>query len=81
MRLLCREAGFDAIEVNASDTRNKADKAGKGGIAGKTANRIQALCQNMSIGESTASNSKPLVLIMDEVDGMSGESSTRSIRL
>eukprot|EP00210_Caulerpa_lentillifera_P002697 g2577.t1 len=68
--LVAHQLGFDPIEVNASDTRNKADKFGKKGIAGKLSNQIQVLCQNTPLCTSS-SPSKPLVLIMDEVDGMS----------
>ena len=69
-----REAGFDAIEVNASDTRNRADKIGKGGIAGKRSNQIKALCQNTSVLHPSTTEESSMVLIMDEVDGMSGKS-------
>jgi hypothetical protein len=40
-RLLAETRGFDVIEVNASDSRDKADKAG--GINGKLANRVKEL--------------------------------------
>ena len=65
------------VEVNASDTRNKADAKRKEGIAGKTSNRIKELVTNTSIGLQTGSTeSSKQVLIMDEVDGMSGACSS-----
>ena len=50
--MLCRELGFQVIEVNASDTRNKADGQAtvKKGIDGKLANSIKVLTTNTSIG-------------------------------
>lgn len=46
---LARELGFIPVEVNASDTRNKADKSAKGGIAGKLANNIKELADNRAL--------------------------------
>lgn len=60
------------MEVNASDTRNKADSKRKDGIAGKTSNRVKELVTNSCIGVRGATESAKQVLIMDEVDGMSG---------
>lgn len=37
------------MEVNASDTRNKADKSAKGGMAGKLANNIKELADNRAL--------------------------------
>jgi hypothetical protein len=69
----CRELGFDTVEVNASDTRNKADSKRKDGIAGKTSNRMKELVTNSAIGATDGkTNTRRQVLIMDEVDGMSG---------
>lgn len=49
---LHRELGLEVIEVNASDTRNKADGQAtvKAGIAGKLANSIKELTTNTAIG-------------------------------
>lgn len=49
---LGRELGFLPIEVNASDTRNKADSQAtmKAGINGKLANSIKELATNTTIG-------------------------------
>jgi replication factor C subunit 1 len=41
--LLGRELGFTVVEVNASDTRNKADAKTAAGIAGKTSNAVKEL--------------------------------------
>lgn len=69
---LCRMRGFEIVEVNASDTRNKSDAKLKDGINGKLSNRIKELVTNSSIHLSTAAPRRQ-VLVMDEVDGMSGE--------
>jgi hypothetical protein len=42
--------GFIPVEVNASDTRNKADKNAKLGIGGKLANSIKELATNRALG-------------------------------
>lgn len=67
-----RMRGFEIVEVNASDTRNKSDSKLKDGINGKLSNRIKELVTNSSIHLSTAAP-RQQVLVMDEVDGMSGE--------
>ena len=70
----CRELGFEVVEVNASDARNKSDTKYKQGVAGKLSNRIKELVTNTAISLGGVSDTKPRrqVLIMDEVDGMSG---------
>lgn len=69
-RLLAESKGFDVIEVNASDSRSKADKSG--GVNGKLANGLKELISNVGLRRGSTNN-KPLkqLLIMDEVDGMS----------
>lgn len=47
---LFRELGFTPVEVNASDTRNKADNSILKGIGAKLANSIKELSTNSSIG-------------------------------
>ena len=88
--IISRELGYDVVEVNASDTRSKADASVLKGVGGKVANSIKELTTNTSIefttpavGAGGAGSSKyhqrsqqeqerkKLVLIMDEVDGMS----------
>lgn len=46
----CRELGFTPVEVNASDTRNKADKSAKVGMGGKLSNGIKELANNTALG-------------------------------
>jgi hypothetical protein len=67
----CREAGFEVVEVNASDTRNKSDSKIKEGIAGKLSNRVKELVTNTAISLGGTQQQRQ-VLVMDEVDGMSG---------
>ena len=60
------------MEVNASDARNKSDTKHKDGIGGKLSNRMKELVTNTSIGADHGTRGVKQVLIMDEVDGMSG---------
>lgn len=62
------------VEVNASDARNKSDTKHKQGVAGKLSNRIKELVTNtaISLGGVGDTKKRRQVLIMDEVDGMSG---------
>ncbi|EDV23604.1 uncharacterized protein TRIADDRAFT_27705, partial [Trichoplax adhaerens] len=63
--LVCRECNYDVVELNASDAR------GKKGLEAV----ISEIFNNKSIAGFTAMNnnkSKRLALVMDEVDGMSG---------
>ncbi|EPS67744.1 hypothetical protein M569_07025, partial [Genlisea aurea] len=72
-KLVSQMLGFQAIEVNASDSRGKADaKIGKG-IGGSTSNSIKELVSNEALSLNMERSDHPkTVLIMDEVDGMSG---------
>ncbi|KAF3652146.1 Replication factor C subunit 1 [Capsicum annuum] len=64
--------GFQTIEVNASDSRGKADSKIEKGIGGSTANSIKELVSNESLSANIGrSHHQKTVLIMDEVDGMS----------
>ena len=47
---LYRELGFTPVEVNASDTRNKADASALKGVGAKLANSIKELSTNTAIG-------------------------------
>lgn len=60
--------------MNASDSRNKSDTKYKQGVAGKLSNRVKELVTNTAISLGGVADTKPRrqVLIMDEVDGMSG---------
>lgn len=66
-----RECGYDVVEMNASDTRNKADSKVSAGINGKLSNQIKEMATNTALGRQGGTGRKQL-LIMDEVDGMSG---------
>ncbi|XP_038706721.1 replication factor C subunit 1 isoform X3 [Tripterygium wilfordii] len=72
-RLVSRMLSFQAIEVNASDSRGKADAKISKGIGGSNANSIKELVSNEALNTNMDSRSKhpKTVLIMDEVDGMS----------
>eukprot|EP00850_Spirogloea_muscicola_P018255 SM000165S02216 [mRNA] locus=s165:238181:243560:+ [translate_table: standard] len=69
--LVCRELGYSCIEVNASDSRGKADRDIKQGVNGKGVNTFKELISNQTISFAKAGRQK-VALIMDEVDGMSG---------
>ena len=56
--LLCRELGYLPIEINASDTRNKADSKITGGIGGKLANSVKELCTNTALGQDEQGRKK-----------------------
>ncbi|KAG5021047.1 hypothetical protein AAZX31_06G288500 [Glycine max] len=71
-KLVCQELGFQAIEVNASDSRGKADSKIEKGISGSKTNSVKELVTNEAIGVNMErSKHYKSVLIMDEVDGMS----------
>ncbi|KAI4334153.1 hypothetical protein L6164_018878 [Bauhinia variegata] len=71
-KLVSQMLGFQAIEVNASDSRGKADSKIEKGIGGSNANSIKELVTNEALGANMdRSKLSKTVLIMDEVDGMS----------
>ncbi|KAJ4762451.1 Replication factor C subunit 1 [Rhynchospora pubera] len=71
-KLVSEMLGFQPIEVNASDSRGKADSKIVKGIGGSTSNSIKELVNNATLNYGTNSLKQPKsVLIMDEVDGMS----------
>lgn len=71
-RLVSQMLGFNTIEVNASDSRGKADGKIDKGICGSTANSIKELISNEALSRNMERRQHPkTVLIMDEVDGMS----------
>ena len=77
--IIAKQLGFVVKEVNASDTRGKSDSDVKDGIAGKASNAIRELVTNRSMNFGAFSKpgaafgeKQKMVLIMDEVDGMSG---------
>ncbi|KAI3744069.1 hypothetical protein L1987_57141 [Smallanthus sonchifolius] len=71
-KLVSQMLGFQTIEVNASDSRGKADSKIEKGIGSRTSNSIKELVSNQSLNVDMNSSKHPkAVLIMDEVDGMS----------
>ncbi|XP_031371611.1 replication factor C subunit 1 isoform X1 [Punica granatum] len=71
-KVVCKMLGFEAVEVNASDSRGKADSKISKGISGRNVNSIKELVSNESLGVNKDWIKHPKsVLIMDEVDGMS----------
>ncbi|KAM1941062.1 hypothetical protein ACFX13_028688 [Malus domestica] len=69
-KLVSQMLGFQAIEVNASDSGGKADSKIEKGIDGSNANSIKELVSNKALSMDGSKHPKT-VLIMDEVDGMS----------
>uniref|UniRef100_A0A803NP07 Replication factor C subunit 1 n=1 Tax=Cannabis sativa TaxID=3483 RepID=A0A803NP07_CANSA len=71
-KLVSQMLGFQMIEVNASDSRGKADAKIEKGIGGSNANSIKELVSNEALSDNMDWSKHPkTVLIMDEVDGMS----------
>lgn len=71
-KLVSQMLGFQTIEVNASDSRGKADGKIERGIRGSTSNSIKELVNNQALSlKPESSQHIKTVLIMDEVDGMS----------
>lgn len=71
-KLVSQMLGFQTIEVNASDSRGKADAKIEKGIRGSNANSIKELVSNEALSANLDWTKHPkTVLIMDEVDGMS----------
>jgi replication factor C subunit 1 len=68
--LICRELGFQTLNVNASDSRGKTG-AVSDGIAGTLASTVREFVTNRNIGIDGLRSTKT-ALIMDEVDGMAG---------
>ncbi|KAL0908836.1 hypothetical protein M5K25_023345 [Dendrobium thyrsiflorum] len=71
-KLVSQMLGYNVIEVNASDSRGKADAKIVKGVGGSTSNSIKELIDNKSLSINKNRSKHPkMVLIMDEVDGMS----------
>nr|XP_043623103.1 replication factor C subunit 1 [Erigeron canadensis] len=71
-KLVSQMLGYQTIEVNASDSRGKADAKIEKGIGSSTANSVKELVSNQSLSVDMNHTKHPkAVLIMDEVDGMS----------
>lgn len=69
--IVCTQLGFSVMEVNASDSRNKASKDVQTGLSGSTSNQVKELVTNRGLNFLKTTIHKNQVLIMDEVDGMS----------
>jgi replication factor C subunit 1 len=69
--IVARELGFVPVEVNASDTRSKADAAVSKGVGGKLSNAVKELSTNRAVSRDASGRPTRLCLVMDEVDGMS----------
>jgi replication factor C subunit 1 len=69
--IVCRELGFEPVEVNASDARGKSDASALKGVGGKLANAVKEMTTNTAVSYDRQGHRKKLCLIMDEVDGMS----------
>ena len=50
------------MEINASDTRNKADSKITGGMGGKLANAVKEMCTNTAIGRDERGQKKRVSL-------------------
>ncbi|TVT96853.1 hypothetical protein EJB05_57930 [Eragrostis curvula] len=71
-KVVSQMLGLQAIEVNASDSRGKADSKIEKGVGGSTSNSVKELISNATLNYSGNRSKHPkAVLIMDEVDGMS----------
>lgn len=71
-KLVSQMLGYVTVEVNASDSRGKADGKIEKGIGGSTANSIKELVSNEALSvKMDRPKHQKTVLIMDEVDGMS----------
>lgn len=68
--LLCKELGFQFLNINASDSRGKSGKV-EDGIASTLASTVREFITNHSICSGNIREKKS-ALIMDEVDGMAG---------
>ncbi|TVU24912.1 hypothetical protein EJB05_27377 [Eragrostis curvula] len=71
-KVVSQMLGLQAIEVNASDSRGKADSKIEKGVGGSTSNSVKELISNATLNYIGNRSKHPkAVLIMDEVDGMS----------
>ncbi len=68
-KLVSAKLGYDCFEVNASDSRNKSNSVVSDGIKGNLISVVKEMVTNSPIAFN--GQKKRMVLIMDEVDGMS----------
>ncbi len=59
-----RQLGYLPVEVNASDTRNKADASALKGVAGKLANGLRELTTNKCLTKGTDGRPKRVRLLV-----------------
>ena len=69
--IISKQLGFEVTEVNASDTRGKSSNDIRDGVGGKSSNAVREMVTNKAMS-FFGGPPKKTVLIMDEVDGMSG---------
>lgn len=68
--LIAKGGGFEVLEVNASDARNKADRGAGKGIGGKLSNLVKEKITNRHLTASGRTEARRSLIIMDECDGM-----------
>ena len=68
-KLICDSLGFVFFEVNASDSRNKSGAVVAEGISGSLSSKVREMVTNTTM--NIDGTPKRMVLIMEEVDGMS----------
>jgi len=71
VKIICKDLEYTVTEVNASDERSKAASNILDGVKGSTSNTLIELVTNQTFC-GTQSRIKRHILVMDEVDGMSG---------
>ena len=75
--LVCKELGYDVVEMNASDTRSKK-------ILGESVSatlNTTSVASMMGKGNANNNVTRKRILLMDEVDGMSGNEDRGGINL
>lgn len=71
VKIICKDLDYTITEVNASDERSKAGSNILDGVNGSMSNTLIELVTNRTLCSSQMRNKKH-ILVMDEVDGMSG---------
>ena len=68
--LIAKAGGYQVLEVNASDARNKADRGAAKGIGGKLSNLVKEKITNRALTAGGRTEVCKSIIIMDECDGM-----------
>jgi len=68
--LIAKAGGYEVLEVNASDARNKADRGAAKGIGGKLSNLVKEKITNRALTAGGRTQACKSLIIMDECDGM-----------